>query len=77
MSTKEFSLWEKEDVISWLESNKLPHIDAFRRSDLSGYDLCYTNLEDLKSDLLVNSLHERNRIMRQIKFNLLELCKTF
>jgi hypothetical protein len=75
--SKEFSLWEKEEVITWLESLKVQqsHIDAFRRNDVTGYDLCHMTDEDLKSNLLINSQHERNRLMRNIKTSLLDLCK--
>jgi hypothetical protein len=72
-NTKEFSLWEKDDITSWLETIKFQISETAKNRDITGYDLCYMNLEDLKTDLLINSIPERNKLMRQIKTMILDL----
>ncbi len=73
-SNKVLSLWEWEDVQSWLISNNMEkHVSVFENNKVNGYDLCYITNEDL-TEMRIVSFHDRNLILRNIRLLTLEQC---
>ena len=72
---KEISSCSHDETINWMRSlNMDDSIPSFQNNQINGYDLCLLTSEELKSELGVFKLHERNIILRQIRIHLLDQC---
>ncbi|KAF8791075.1 WD repeat, SAM and U-box domain-containing protein 1-like [Argiope bruennichi] len=66
---RSFLLWTVEDVINWLKSLKLEeYIEIFSGNSIDGKELMYLNHENLSSILKIDSLGQRNKILRAIQY---------
>ena len=66
--SKEISDWNSNDLSNWFIENKNKKLSEFcKKNNLNGYDLFFINEEILKSDLGINSFHERIMILKTIK----------
>jgi len=76
LSNIDISLWSAEETIIWLKTLKLQqYTDSFTSNSITGYDLCLMTNEDLKNDLHIIKLHDRNLILKSIREYLLRQCK--
>jgi hypothetical protein len=74
--SKELYEWQNPDVINWLQVIGFKsYMDNFRSQNITGYDLCFINSEDLKNELRITNLHERLAILKEIRKLILENCK--
>ena len=72
---KDLSIWEWEDVSSWLNQNGMSqYVDIFQKYEINGYDLCYLTNDDL-TEMRLNNFHDRNTILKNIRLMTLEQCK--
>ena len=72
---KEFSSWNSNEVIEWLNSIGLSRYSSnFEANGISGYDLCYLTNEDFKN-LGISNPHDKNVLVRYIRLKTLEECK--
>ena len=66
--SKEISDWNSTDLSNWFIENKNKKVSEFcKKNNLNGYDLFFINEEILKTDLGINSFHERIMILKTIK----------
>ena len=64
---KEISEWTTTDLCGWLLDNKFRGIsELFQKFSISGYDLFFINDNVLKTELGLNSFHERKVAMKLI-----------
>ena len=64
---KEISEWTTSDLCGWLLDNKFRGIsELFQKNSISGYDLFFINDNVLKTELGLNSFHERKVAMKLI-----------
>ena len=72
------SKWSQDEVIEWIKLLDLNHCsENFSSNHINGYDLCLLTNEDLKNELKVYKIHDRNLIIKQTRELLLEQCKHF
>ncbi|KAI7807924.1 WD repeat, SAM and U-box domain-containing protein 1 isoform X1 [Triplophysa rosa] len=62
------SQWSEEDVLSWLREEGLEAVmDAFRSNNMDGEELLSLTKETLSSDLHIESLGVRSKVMKKIE----------
>jgi hypothetical protein len=73
-----FFLYKTEDVLKWLEEINLEkYKETFRSNKIDGNDLYYLNNEDIKSDLKINNMHDRNKLILELnKLKSFKICFT-
>jgi hypothetical protein len=72
---KEMVQWDYKEVLQWLESKNIKNLnEVFSKQRINGYDLCYLTNENLKNDLGINKLHDRLKVLREIKKTLITNC---
>jgi len=76
---KDITKWSNDDVIRWLHALNLISdcTNSFTSNHINGYDLINITPEQLKSELSVAKIHDQNVILRNIKLEMLALCKQF
>jgi hypothetical protein len=73
--SKELYEWQAADVINWLQTIGFKnYVENFRNHNITGYDLCFINTDDLKNELKIGNLHERLAILKEIRKLILENC---
>ncbi len=74
---KEFSSWNSNEVIEWLNSIGLSRYSSnFEANSISGYDLCYLTNDDFRS-LGIQNIHDKNILIKHIRTKTLDECKIF
>ena len=69
------STWTQVDVQQWLKSIKMDKYNTnFQNNQVNGYDLCYLSNDDFK-DLKINNFHDKNTLLKYIKYLKLEQLK--
>jgi hypothetical protein len=72
---KELCDWDTSDVCNWLHYKHFKdYIQNFNTNNITGYDLCFITNEDLKCELNINNLHERLKILKEIRKLMLDSC---
>ena len=72
---KEIVEWENKEVLQWLDLKNLKNFsDLFSKHRINGYDLCYITNEELKNELGVMKLHDRMKILKEIRKTILQNC---
>jgi hypothetical protein len=67
--------WENFEVCSWLNINDFKnYIEIFKHSNITGYDLCFITNDDLKSELKISNLHERLKLLKEIRKLVIDNC---
>jgi hypothetical protein len=75
---KEIVLWDYKEVLQWLESKNIKNlIEIFSKQRINGYDLCFLTNEDLKNELGIIKLHDRMKVLREIRKTLITNCIIF
>lgn len=72
---QEISTWSTDETLLWLKSLKLQqYLENFKANHISGYDLCLITNEELKTELKIMRLHDRNLMLKSIRTYLLKQC---
>ena len=67
--------WNRDDVLAWLNSKNLTnYTNVFAKSHINGYDLFFITSEDLKTEMGISRLHDRLKILREIRNLILHKC---
>lgn len=78
LSNKNFSLLNKDEIKELFISNNLQELFySISNYELNGLDLSLLNIEDMKSDLKMNNIHERNELRKLIHKELFFQCILF
>jgi len=73
--SEDISAWNNEKVCEWLNELKLnQYVETFRNNNINGYDLCYITSQELRNELNISKLHDRNCIIKKIRENILKQC---
>ena len=69
------STWTQIEVQQWLKNIKMDKYNShFQNNQVNGYDLCYLSNDDFK-DLKINNFHDKNTLLKYIKYLKLEQLK--
>lgn len=73
--SKEIPEWSNSDLISFFNTNNLRSIASKMQNNLlTGFDLFYLTLKDLKKDLGITDYHDRLFAYREIRKLTLQHC---
>jgi hypothetical protein len=62
-----FFQYDNEAVLKWLEKiNLVKYKEIFKSNKINGNDLFYLNNEDIKSELKINNIHDRYKLIIEI-----------
>ena len=76
LNNGDISTWTTDDAIVWLKFLRLQqYTESFYSNHINGYDLCFITNEELKSELNIIKLHDRNVILKGIRELILRQCK--